>query len=119
MPRILVVDDDPDILETLEIALGGSHDVIAARDGLDALERLERAGSVDLVLLDLMMPHMSGSDLLRELRARGLAVPVILVSASHDVRAQAEQLHADGYVAKPFSLRALRDEIASVLARRS
>lgn len=115
MARILVVDDDPDILEALELALSSGHDVVVARDGQDALERLDAAGDVDLVLLDLMMPRMNGGELVHALRARGVIVPVIIASAAHDVRRQAEELSASDYLAKPYSLKALRQKIAGVL----
>ncbi len=117
MPRILVVDDDPDILESLELALGSHYDVVTAPDGREALEVIAREGSaIDLVVLDLMMPRMSGGELIVELRARALRLPIIIASAAHDVRHRAAELAAQDFVAKPFSLRQLREKIASVLS---
>jgi DNA-binding response OmpR family regulator len=116
MSRILVVDDDPDILESLELALGRRYDVVTATDGREALSRIASEGSaIDLVVLDLMMPRMSGDELVSELRARALAVPIIIASAASDVRHRAAELAAQDFVAKPFSLRQLREKIATVL----
>lgn len=117
MARILIVDDDPDILETLELALSTTYDVRTATDGQEGIVVLDGEAQIDLVILDLMMPRMSGAEMLGELRARGNRVPVILASASHDVRQRAEELNAADYVAKPFSLRLLREKIEAVLAR--
>lgn len=116
MARILVVDDDPDILETLELALGTRYAVVTATDGQEALAVIAREGSsIDLVVLDLMMPRMSGGELVNELRARSLDIPVILSSAAHDLSRRAVELAAADFVAKPFSLRLLRAKIATVL----
>lgn len=116
MPRVLAVDDDPDILESLTIALGDEHDVETAADGREALERLlaaDRPG-IDVVVLDLMMPRMSGADLVQALRERGVRVPIILTSAVHDLPERAALLGVDGFLEKPYRLKRLRASIASV-----
>ena len=85
--RVLVVDDDPDILDALsEILEVEGYDVQRARNGREALQRLEQA-MPDLVLLDLMMPVMDGWAFARS-RARGARPPIIVLSADRNVSAQ-------------------------------
>jgi DNA-binding response OmpR family regulator len=117
MARLLLVDDDPDILESLTLSLEGEHTIETATDGEEALARLSRPESVaiDLVVLDLMMPHMSGMELVQELRARGIEVPIILTSAMHDVAERALALGAAAHFDKPYRLRALRHAIVDAL----
>lgn len=116
MRRILIVDDDLDILESLELALGTQYDVVTAADGREALDLIAGHDDIALVVLDLMMPRMSGGELMHELRSRALVVPTIIASAAHDIHHRAAELGAQDFIAKPFSLRQLRDKIASVLA---
>ena len=105
-PLVLVVDDDPDILEALsEILEAEGYSVARARNGHDALERLTPPPR--LVLLDLMMPVMDGWEFARRLRQRGDAaskVPIIVLSADRNVSAKAREIGAVGYLAKPFEL---------------
>src|SRR5437773_12576028 len=79
--RILIVDDDPDILASLAIIFQESYEVALARDGAEALRFLDE-GPHDVVLLDLMMPVLDGVAFMQELAARRAHVPVILASAS-------------------------------------
>ena len=101
---ILVVDDDPAILATVAdiLALSG-YPVATAADGAEGL-RLAAELRPALVLLDLRMPGIDGWDVARTLRARGLAAPILVMTAAQDARRWAEQLGADGYLAKPFDL---------------
>lgn len=101
---ILVVDDDPAILATIAdiLALSG-YPVVTTADGAEAL-RLAAELRPALVLLDLRMPGIDGWDVATTLRARGLAAPVLVMTAAQDARRWAEQLGADGYLAKPFDL---------------
>jgi two-component system, chemotaxis family, chemotaxis protein CheY len=105
-PLVLVVDDDPDILEALsEILEAEGYAVARARNGHDALERL--APAPRLVLLDLMMPVMDGWEFARRLRQRSDSaskVPIIVLSADRNVSAKAREIGAVGYLAKPFEL---------------
>src|SRR6185436_12913156 len=82
--------------------------------GAEALEKLE-AGAFDLLVLDLMMPVVDGATLKKEFDARQLQIPVILVSASRDLRAQAEDLAVADWIAKPFDFAVLEAKIARLL----
>ena len=118
MPRILIIEDEPDFVEALDVALSREgHDVLAAYDGRKGLE-LFRSSRPDLVLLDLMLPRMPGLDVLRRVRSESV-VPVIVLSAKDseaDVVAALE-LGADDYVTKPFSLRELTARIHAAIRR--
>jgi DNA-binding response OmpR family regulator len=119
MPRILVVDDEPEIVRGLEDNLRfEGYETSSATDGETAL-RLAAREAPDLIILDLMMPRMSGWDVCRTLRARGIEVPVIMLTArgGEADRVQGLELGADDYIAKPFSLRELLARIRAVLRR--
>ena len=101
--RVLVVDDDPDILDALsEILEVEGYTVERARNGREALQRIEQA-IPDLVLLDLMMPVMDGSEFARNL-APGARPPIIVLSADRNVSTKAREIGALGWLAKPFEL---------------
>jgi DNA-binding response OmpR family regulator len=121
MTAILVADDDVDIRDLVAFKLEqAGYDVTAVDDGLTALTAA-RLGSPDLVLLDVMMPGLSGIDVCRELRGDPLTakLPIILLTA----RAQEGDVEvgfgagADDYVVKPFSPRELLTRVEAVLAR--
>ena len=115
---ILVVDDEPTLRETLAEALEADGlRVITAADGREALERF-RADPPDLVLLDLMLPQVSGIEVCRIMR-RESAVPIIMLTAkdSEIDKVVGLELGADDYVTKPFSLRELLARIRSQLRR--
>ena len=106
MPSILVIDDDPDILEALsEILESEGFGIHQARNGLEALELLEPLHP-DLILLDLMMPVMDGWEFAERIRGRPdwAQIPVIVLSADRNVGDKARKLGAVGYLAKPFEL---------------
>jgi two-component system response regulator MprA len=116
--RILVVDDDTGIQETLQAVLESEdYEVVVADDGLVALEKLSIA-MPDLILLDLMMPRMDGYAFASELERRGLrsSVSVVVLSADGRTKLKAERIGADGYLEKPFELPDLLDEIARCIA---
>jgi DNA-binding response OmpR family regulator len=112
--KVLLVDDDPDILEALELALEGSYEVYPARHGAEALQILERT-RVDGIVLDLMMPVMNGGDFLRVLRERGDETPVLVVSAGTDLRARSAAMGADACLPKPFEITDLEAQLARLL----
>ncbi len=115
---ILVVEDEPTLRETLADALGGEgFRVVVAADGLAALERF-RAEQPDLILLDLMLPELSGIDVCRIIRAES-AVPIVMLTArgSEVDKIVGLELGADDYVTKPFSLRELTARIRALLRR--
>jgi two-component system response regulator RegX3 len=117
--RILVVDDEAAIVDSLAYALGrDGYEIEAARDGQEALEAA-RGGSFDLVLLDVMLPSLSGTEVCRQLRAES-AVPIILLTAKGDEvdRVVGLELGADDYVTKPFSMAELLSRVRAILRRR-
>jgi two-component system alkaline phosphatase synthesis response regulator PhoP len=119
MPRILIVDDEPEIVRGLEDNLRfEGYETTSATSGEEGLARATREAP-DLVLLDVMMPKMSGWDVCRELRKRGIDVPVIMLTARGEEgdRVRGLELGADDYVTKPFSLRELLARVRAVLRR--
>lgn len=115
--QVLVVDDDFDIRDTLRelLEIEGLRVSIAA-NGREALQRLRDGVRPAVILLDLMMPEMSGWEFRGEqLRDPRLAdIPVVILSATPDVRKTAEELHAAGWVRKPFDL----DELIELVQQR-
>jgi DNA-binding response OmpR family regulator len=117
--RILVVDDEPRILEVVRAYLEREgYGVSTAQDGVAALEHVQ-SDAPDLIVLDLMLPRQSGFDVLRELRAQGSPAAVIMLTARDDVvdRVAGLELGADDYVTKPFEPRELVARIGAVLRR--
>jgi DNA-binding response OmpR family regulator len=115
---ILVVDDETTLRETLVEALESEgYRAVAAADGRAALERF-RADQPDLVLLDLMLPELSGVEVCRIIRAES-AVPIIMLTAkdSEVDKVVGLELGADDYVTKPFSLRELTARIRAIFRR--
>jgi CheY-like chemotaxis protein len=117
-PLILVVEDDPSVQSMLTMLLEGEgYDVIAARDGLEGLVKMELQHP-SLVLLDLMMPNVSGDRVLEEIRSdpRLKPVPVIVVSGRHDVHEAFDQiLGRENVFDKPLDPNRLLERVASVL----
>ncbi|MFF9118119.1 response regulator transcription factor [Streptomyces massasporeus] len=121
MAHVLIADDDADIRDLVAFKLTQSgHQVTAVEDGMAAL-RATRENTVDLALLDIRMPGMSGLDVCRELRAtaRTATLPVIMITA----RSQEADVEvgfaagADDYIIKPFSPRELSSRVTAVLNR--
>ena len=119
--RVLIADDEPNQLELLSYNLGRSEfEVIRAEDGQQALEMIEDHRP-DLVILDWMMPNMSGIDVCRALRGRPETrlLPVILLSARGEEgdRTLGLDIGADDYISKPFSPRELISRVKALLRR--
>ncbi|HYC07490.1 MAG TPA: response regulator transcription factor [Candidatus Binatia bacterium] len=115
---ILVVDDEQTLRETLVEALEGEgYSVVSAADGREALSRF-RADHPDLVLLDLMLPELSGIEVCRIIRAES-AVPIVMLTAKDAEldKVVGLELGADDYVTKPFSLRELTARIRALFRR--
>jgi two-component system response regulator RegX3 len=119
MTRILIVEDEPSLSEPLAFLLQREgYETEIAGDGRAALTVFDRSGA-DLVLLDLMLPGLPGTEVCRELRARS-SVPIIMLTAKDtevDIVVGLE-LGADDYVTKPYSSRELLARIRAVLRRR-
>ncbi len=119
MPRILVVEDEPDIALGLKDDLERhGYDVQMVGDGESAI-RLGQEPGWDLILLDLMLPGRDGFAVCRELQRAGIRAPVIMLTARthEDEKVLGLELGADDYVTKPFSPRELRARIEAVLRR--
>jgi DNA-binding response OmpR family regulator len=114
--RILVAEDDGDIRDIIEFKLGSAgYAVDTAGDGLAAWEAF-RATPPDLVVLDIMMPHMSGFEVLHKIRESSApGVPVLLLSAKGRDADLGFDLGATDYMAKPFSPRELLDRVKGIL----
>ena len=118
MPKLLLVEDEKSIAEGLAITLEAEGFQVAwVKDGLDAIPAWERVRP-DLVVLDLMLPGMSGTEICRKIRARS-DVPIIMLTAREAEvdRVVGLELGADDYVTKPFSTRELVARIKAVLRR--
>jgi two-component system alkaline phosphatase synthesis response regulator PhoP len=119
MPRVLVIDDEPEIVRGIEDNLRfEGYQTMSATNGEAGLECACREAP-DLILLDIMMPRLSGWDVCRELRRRGIDVPVIMLTARAEEadRVRGLELGADDYITKPFSVRELMARVQAVLRR--
>ncbi|HVM26299.1 MAG TPA: response regulator transcription factor [Mycobacteriales bacterium] len=118
MTRVLVVEDEESISDPLAYLLRQEgFEVVVAADGPDGLAEFDRAGA-DIVLLDLMLPGLSGTEVCRTLRSKS-SVPVIMLTArdSEIDKVVGLELGADDYVTKPFSSRELLARVRAVLRR--
>lgn len=121
MTRVLVVEDDPGILRTVADNLRfDNYDVLTAMDGETAYA-LQQAQPVDLIVLDLMLPRLSGRELCRRLRMEDVQVPVLVLTARGEEadRVAGLDMGADDYVVKPFSVPELMARIRALLRRAS
>jgi len=121
MKKILVVDDEDDILHFLELVLGEKgYEVITAATAQEALTRAQ-VERPDLVLLDIMMPQMDGWEVLKLLRLEGetAQIPVAMLSARTDARDRVQGLQegAVDYICKPFSLPELLGKIEAIFSQ--
>ena len=116
--RVLVVDDDPEIIETLRHALGSrGYEVLIARNGNDGLAKAE-SEDPDLVILDMMMPERSGFLVVEKLRrTRPVPVRIIMITANEGSRhrSYAELLGVDDYLIKPFAMERLFESVQRLL----
>ena len=119
MAKLLRVDDDPSVLDALDLAFGDAgHLTERASDGRAALARL-RAEPFDLVVSDVNMPHLDGYALCRRLREGGMALPILLLTGRDNEvdEALGLDLGADDYLTKPFSVRILVARVEALLRR--
>ena len=118
MERVLVVDDDTELCDLIaEYLRPEGFEVLAVHDGETGLER-SLAGDADLVVLDMMLPGMSGLDVLRKLRERSRIPVLILTARGQDVdRIVGLEIGADDYLGKPFNPRELLARIRAILRR--
>ena len=120
--KILVVDDERAVREALRRALElQGYEVDLASDGAEALARLAANGQVDAVVLDILMPGIDGLEVCRQIRRRGSAVPVLMLTARDAVGDRVEGLDAgaDDYLVKPFALEELLARVRALIRRGS
>jgi two-component system phosphate regulon response regulator PhoB len=121
MPHVLIVDDEPDLVRVIDFNLRNEgFSTTLCRNGEEALAALKRQVP-DLVILDLMLPDLSGLEVCRQIRQnpKASSVPVIMLTAKGEEidRVVGFQLGADDYVTKPFSVRELALRVRAVLRR--
>jgi DNA-binding response OmpR family regulator len=119
MPKILIVEDEPGMVAGLRDNFEfEGYQVLSAMDGVSGLERA-LADTPDLVILDVMMPRMSGLDVCKQLKSKRPAIPIIMLTArGQEVdKVVGLELGADDYVTKPFSIRELLARVKAVLRR--
>lgn len=117
--HILVVEDEPELLEKLVSVLNSEqYTTETAGDGEEALDKIWNE-THDLILLDIMLPRLSGLDVLKEIRNAGIVTPVLMLSAKGDVvdKVLGLNLGADDYLPKPFSLAELLARVRALLRR--
>ena len=111
--HVLVVDDDEGIRGIIQMTLElEGYSVATAANGKEALDRINERRPA-LILLDLMMPIMTGWEVLGQLRTSGLGIPVVFMTAGFRAHSEAERHHADGHLAKPFDI----DELLRIVER--
>jgi DNA-binding response OmpR family regulator len=119
MKKVLIADDEPNIVISLEFLMKqNGYEVRVARDGEEALQQTA-AFEPDLILLDVMLPKMSGLEVCKSLRAEGWAGPILMLTARGQEidKVVGLELGADDYVTKPFSLRELSARIRAIFRR--
>jgi two-component system, OmpR family, response regulator MprA len=117
--RVLVAEDDQGLRESLERVLRfESYEVLLAKDGAEALETVAREDP-DLLVLDVMMPHVDGLAACRTLRQRGASLPILMLTARHTVSDRVDGLDAgaDDYMVKPFAVDELLARVRALLRR--
>ena len=117
--RLLVVEDEPNILELLSASLRyAGFDVVTAAAGTEAVQAAQRHRP-DLIVLDVMLPDMDGFDVIRRLRGGGARIPVVFLTArdATEDKIRGLTLGGDDYVTKPFSLEEVIARIRAVLRR--
>jgi DNA-binding response OmpR family regulator len=114
--KVLIVDDDPDLLSGLDQLLSAKYEVYLAASGDEALEVLGDQ-QIDVVVLDMLMPRLDGQSVLKEIRAQASPPAVIVVSARPDLLASSMRMGANDFLGKPFSVRRLEEKIERFLDR--
>ena len=121
MSRLLIAEDDRGVRESLARALQyEGYQVVVAADGREAVQ-VARAGSLDAVVLDVMMPELDGLEVARKLRLEGNRIPILMLTARHEIsdRVAGLEAGADDYLVKPFALDELLARLKALLRRSS
>lgn len=108
--KILIVEDDESISNTLKLILSESNQVITASNGTTALEAIKKEGMPKLILLDMRMPVMDGWQFSKEFhRIYGHSAPIVVMTAAADASKRAQDVEAEAWMGKPFDLENLFD----------
>jgi len=117
--KILIIDDDVTALDIVDLLFEDKgYEVVRRTDGLSALECVEEVAP-DVVLIDLMMPRMNGQDCIREIRAKGIAIPIIAFTALDDPEVHQEALDAGGdlVLTKPCKPAVLFNHVETLVSK--
>ena len=117
--KLLLIEDEPGLVMTLTDLLGGEgYDVKSAQNGQEGFA-LACTGEFDVIVLDVMLPGMSGFDLCRDVRRRGIRVPILMLTARSELDDKVKGLHlgADDYLPKPFAVPELLARLQALLRR--
>lgn len=117
--KILIAEDDSLILKTLQLCLKkDGNEVIACIDGLDAMEKIKEQ-EPDIIIVDIMLPYLSGLEIVGKVKQELDPIPVIVISAmgQQSVVEEAMRLGADDYISKPFNINTLNSLLAKFSAR--
>ena len=116
-PHILVIDDDPALLEQAELILEDDYQVSLAVSGKQALSYLERGQEADLILLDLLMPEMDGYETMKRIKAAHKSTPIIFLTSMSDPELELRCFDSGAvdYITKPFDARILKARISRSL----
>jgi CheY-like chemotaxis protein len=117
MKKIIVVDDEPDVIYSIKEGLKNNFEIIGADSGKQLFQKLE-SNFPDLILLDIMMPEMNGWQVLKRLKESDSLknIPVIIISARKDKTARnAGRFYAEDYIEKPFAINDVKDIINKIL----
>lgn len=117
-PLVLVADDDRNIRDMLQLGLVKDYRLLLVEDGIQAIEYAE-AKTPDLILMDIRMPRLNGWEAIKEIRSKGLQVPIIVMTGYSDSWTQtyALELGVTEYLSKPFSIIELRELISKKIHR--
>lgn len=117
MDKVLIIEDDAPLCWLLERILRGKYEVIIMNNGLEAWSWLSDGNSCDLIISDVKMPSLDGTELLENLRNSGLFrnIPVIMLSGLEDMEKQCMELGAFAYLVKPFEPRKFLSEVNRAL----
>ena len=120
MKKILIVDDDPDIVYSIKRgleSLGEEYEMVGANGGKDAIQKLEEF-TPDLILLDIMMPDMNGWDVVAKVRERSdlKTIPIVFLTAKDDAISKGmASLGVDDYIVKPVEIHELNNRLRKIL----
>jgi DNA-binding response OmpR family regulator len=115
MKKLMIVDDDEDVLESLKLLLESYYSICCTRNGVEAITEIDRGFHPALILLDLKMPEIDRKALLAELKRRGEKLPVLVISAIPDAAEKARGLGLTEVLRRPFTYEQLREKIERLL----